>query len=130
MWILLCMTEIASTKVPEWTLGDRLTKAMRQAGLSVADMAAKLGVSRNTITNYCHDKVTVTTATIIAWSLITQVPREWLEKGEGSLRPTPPDDGGVGIQDDALAKLTAMKRSRSAAGSDSGAATHWYGNAA
>lgn len=64
-----------------WTLGDRLAKAMRTAKISSGEMAAYLGVSRNTISNYIHDGSHPTRATVIAWSMRTGVPLAWLETG-------------------------------------------------
>lgn len=39
---------------PRWTVEDRLRKAREVAGLSVNDCAARLGVHRNTVTNWEH----------------------------------------------------------------------------
>jgi transcriptional regulator with XRE-family HTH domain len=43
-------------RVPEWTLGDRLRKVRRDAGLTVVDMAAALGVSDSQLAHYETDR--------------------------------------------------------------------------
>lgn len=67
-----------STETPTWTLGDRLGKAREHAGLSRADMAARLGVSERTIRNYENETVNVSRLVALAYSAETDVPVEWL----------------------------------------------------
>ena len=67
--------------IPEWTLGDRLEKALHVAGLHVEDMAAELEVSRSTLSRWMHDKSGVRTIYLKQWSLRTGVPYEWLRYG-------------------------------------------------
>lgn len=43
---------MAKTLIPQWTLGERLAKARHHAELEQAEMAAELGVSRVTVSNY------------------------------------------------------------------------------
>jgi transcriptional regulator with XRE-family HTH domain len=68
--------------VPEWTVGDRLRKARESAGIGVAEMALRLGVSRNTITNYEHDHRAPSLRALREWSAITGVPISWLIEGD------------------------------------------------
>lgn len=98
--------------VPEWTIGDRLGKALAHAELSVAAMAAYLGVSRNTIGNYINDRTRIPRPTLMLWAMRTGVPIEWLEGDAGSTTPTPPG-GGIGIDTEAVERLAAQKRARS-----------------
>lgn len=72
---------MTTTTVPEWTLGDRLAKARNAARISVEQMAAELGVSRNTVTNYEHDKTPAKRAVVRTYAATTGVPLEWLEGG-------------------------------------------------
>lgn len=65
--------------VPEWTLGDRMSKARRQAGVSTAVMCAYLGVHRNSLNAYEHDRSTPNRAVLRLWALRCGVPLEWLE---------------------------------------------------
>jgi len=44
--------EPTSDVVPEWTVGDRIAKARRHAGLRAEDIAEILSVSRTTISNW------------------------------------------------------------------------------
>lgn len=66
---------------PIITLANRLTLAREAAGISVNDMAAKLGVDRRTITSYEKQKRRPNTAVLYAYQDICEVPIEWL-RGE------------------------------------------------
>lgn len=82
---------------PEFTQGDRLRKARETAGLSQEQLAAELGVSKNTISNYETGNVKPRHPTLLAWSMRTRVSLGWL-KGEAArpggrtptTRPVPP----------------------------------------
>lgn len=79
------MTETQTLQIPTFTLGDRLAKSRDVAGLSVQQMARELGVSRNTVSGWEHDRVPATRATLLAYASVTGVPMWWLEGTE------PPD---------------------------------------
>ncbi len=64
---------------PVITLGTRLTLARETAGISVAQMASRLGVTRHTVTRYEHDTTAVPNPVIYAYAGICDVPIEWLE---------------------------------------------------
>lgn len=81
-----------SATIPEWDLHDRLQKALRESGMSVAALAQRLGVHRNTISSSLHGRVAVDRRTILAWALATGVDAQWLETGKAPTRPGP--DGG------------------------------------
>jgi transcriptional regulator with XRE-family HTH domain len=65
--------------IPTITLGLRLRLARETAGIGVADMAAKLGITRQTIARYEHDQVPVPVPVIWAYHGITEQPLEWFE---------------------------------------------------
>lgn len=65
--------------VPEFHMGDRLAKALDVSGISVAAMAVKLGVSRQTIGNYLAGRTTPKLAILRVWSEETGVALEWLQ---------------------------------------------------
>lgn len=67
--------------IPEWTLGDRLEKALHAAGMRVEDMADELEISRSTVSRWTHDKGHVRTIYLKQWALRTGVPYEWLRSG-------------------------------------------------
>ena len=71
----------------EWTLGDRLAKARRHAGLTSSEMGDELGVTRYTVHNYETDRTTPRRATLIAWALRCGVPFEWLAHGDTAPAP-------------------------------------------
>lgn len=65
---------------PQWTLGDRLAKARRHAGLSQAELARRLGIHRNTVGWYESDRHTdsLTYRVLIAWANECGVTVAWL----------------------------------------------------
>lgn len=88
------MTEMLQAgMVPQWDLGDRMGKALRESGVSVAEMADYLQVNRNTPGRYISGRTKPTRATILAWALRTGVPAAWLELGVES--PNHGPDTGV-----------------------------------
>lgn len=79
--------------MPQWHVGDFLRKARESAGLDQAELAAALGISRATVTNYERNKVKPRRAVVMAWAMRTGVPFEWLQ-GQESPRQGGPDGGG------------------------------------
>lgn len=63
---------------PEFNLADRMRKAMRDAGISAQDMAAYLGCSRTSISNWTNGRVEPDTRTLRLWALRTGVSYDWL----------------------------------------------------
>lgn len=78
--------------IPQWTVGDRLAKALDHAGIKVQDMADYLEIGRNTVGNYIAGRTAPSRATVLAWALRTGVPAEWIMTGEIDI-PTPPTGG-------------------------------------
>jgi transcriptional regulator with XRE-family HTH domain len=70
-----------------WITGDRLRKAREAAGIRSQEMADKLRVSRNSVTNY-ERRDDVPFVVILAWSEITGVPAAWLDTGDESTLST------------------------------------------
>ncbi len=68
--------------VPEWDAADRLRKALRTSDVSVQEMAAYLGVSRNAVGNWINGRVTPSTQTMRLWAIRCGVPYEWLRDGD------------------------------------------------
>lgn len=69
-----------------WDLVDRLHKALRVSGVSNADMAAALGVHRNTVSNYLRGS-RIDRRTLVVWALTCGVPFDWLAgipQGDGN----------------------------------------------
>jgi transcriptional regulator with XRE-family HTH domain len=92
----------AEGNVPQFDMADRLRKALRQAGLSVQDMAEYLGVSRNSVGNWINGRTAPTKPALMLWAMRTGVPFEWLQTGES------PHRGGPG---EGLAEAGASSRS-------------------
>jgi transcriptional regulator with XRE-family HTH domain len=59
-----------------WSPGDVLAKLRHISGVSSQEMADILGVSRNTIGNYEHDRTSPNKATILIWAQTTGA--DWL----------------------------------------------------
>ena len=77
---------LSTTTDLAWTIGDRLHKARRVAGISVEEMATGLGVSRNTIGNWETGRSTPRRQSVIAWAQLTGAPLDWLT-GEAETSP-------------------------------------------
>jgi len=69
---------------PVWTIGERLEKARTHARIDRDEMADRLGVSERTIRNYENEAVRITRSVIIAYSVETLVPVDWLIEGATS----------------------------------------------
>jgi transcriptional regulator with XRE-family HTH domain len=83
------MTTDTAHDIPELTLGWRLRMAMERSGLDQSEWAEYLGVNRTTITRWTHDKGPVARGHLIAISLRTGVPIEWIETGTGPQTSNP-----------------------------------------
>lgn len=75
-------------------MGDRLRKAREEAGLSQAELAVRIGISRNTVGNH---EIGIgergpQRVVLLAWAAATGVPVEWLQTG------AVPSDPGSGAQ--------------------------------
>lgn len=82
-----------TTLTPVWTLGDRLRKARDFADITSADMAERLGVSRNTITNYENDHTRPSLLAVRAYSDETGVDLDWLAGDDARSRCFPDGHG-------------------------------------
>ena len=69
--------------IPTWTVADRYRKARETRGLSQAELALQAGLSRRTIGAIETGEKVPGVKESNLWQLITGVPREWLETGEG-----------------------------------------------
>lgn len=75
-------TQPTAGHVPSWTIGDRLRKAREDAGFDQRELAEKIGVSRNSVSNYEVGVVPNPRPIVLnAWSMATGVPVSWL-RGE------------------------------------------------
>ena len=99
------------TTTPTWTTGDRLRKARESASISVTEMAVLLGVTRNTVTNYEHDRTNISASAAATYSEATSAPVGWLLGLEADLRSRCNRESGVPIgvfHDSAQGELFAM----------------------
>lgn len=96
------------TRVPQWTVGDRLRKAREEAGIGVEQMAAQIGRNRNSITRYERSR-TVDVLVVRAYSAFTATSMTWLLTGTG------PDDeeGESAITPVTLRELDLISRGNS-----------------
>lgn len=92
------MTSMSSgqpSRIPQWTLADRMGKSLKTAGMSVHDMCDYLSVSRNTISAWINGRTPPSVQTVRLWALRTGVPYEWLTEGK---EPEDDPDGGSGLR--------------------------------
>lgn len=80
--------------MPEWDLADRLTKALREAKMSVNEMALHLGVHRNTVSAWVNGRTPISGPAIRAWAARTNVDYDWIVTGNPA---RPPSGGGGGL---------------------------------
>ena len=87
----------AAGRIPPLSLGWRFQMSLRQAEMSVQDMADELGASRSTLSRWMNDRGTPPKAAFVKqWALRTGVPYTWLATGEAeNPRPVDPDGGSV-----------------------------------
>lgn len=105
------MSTASSERVPEITRGWRLKIALSYAGMKAEDMAAHLGMSRQTITRWMTDQGAPPRPVYVReWARLTGVSLAWLESGTAPGAPTPSPDGQA--PPDKLAALTDAKRRR------------------
>jgi transcriptional regulator with XRE-family HTH domain len=85
------MTMTAGTAgTPTWTLGERLAKARRHAGLDDQEAFARvLGISRRTVSRYETGLARPNRRTLMAWARVCQVPLEWLDDAGTDHASTP-----------------------------------------
>lgn len=73
--------------VPVWDVGDRMRKALREAGIGVGEMAAYLGVARTTVSNWVNGRIEPSVQTLRLWALRCGVDYDWLRDGRPSSSP-------------------------------------------
>lgn len=101
-------------------MGDRLRKARVSAEIRVDEMAAHLGVSPDTVTNYEKDKTNPRRAVLLAYANQCNVPLGWIEDpdfGAEVIAAGRDERRGVAASSGALAnaKKAAQGRQRTAA---------------
>ncbi len=67
--------------VPEFDLADRMRKSLRHGGVTVAEMADYLGVSRQSVGNWIGGRIEPDIRTLRLWALRAGVPYPWLCHG-------------------------------------------------
>ncbi len=72
----------AQGTIPQWTLGDRMGKALDHAGIGMQEMADYLGVSRNSVSNWVHGRITPSRQTLLLWSMRTGVDLDWIARSQ------------------------------------------------
>lgn len=69
---------LGMTNMITWTLGERLAKARRRQKWTQTELAARLGIGRRSISRYEDDLAVPSTAVLIAWAQVCDVPYGWL----------------------------------------------------
>jgi transcriptional regulator with XRE-family HTH domain len=72
---------MAKQVVPEFAMRHRMELALEYGNISVQEMAAELGMSRTTISNWLHGRTEPRRRDLLVWSMTCGVPLEWLMTG-------------------------------------------------
>lgn len=72
---------MTDTRIPTWTLADRLRKSRSAVGLEQKDMAERLMVSRGAIAGWETGNHKPSRLALVHWAQETNVPLDWLETG-------------------------------------------------
>lgn len=73
---------MTDTTVPTWTLGDRINKARRHAGLEQGDLADACEVSRPLVSLWENDKAEPRANHVLVIAELTGVDAGWLLSGD------------------------------------------------
>lgn len=88
-----CMTtEQIQVSIPEIGLPQRCYLARDKSGMTQAQLAEAMGVTRKTVTNTEGGAKSPRRPTLAAWALATGVPMGWLETGKAP-NGNDPDEG-------------------------------------
>lgn len=82
------------SRVPEFQLKDRLRLARELKNLEQVDIAAELGISRATVSNYERGVTMPGKLVINAWAVVCDVDVEWLKTGKADSALYPSNPGG------------------------------------
>lgn len=74
--------------IPQFQLGDRMAIALRDAGHSVNEAAAYLGVNRHTVSRWLTGTTQPPLTVLRLWAIWTGTPLAWIQTG------TAPDPSG------------------------------------
>lgn len=77
---------VQTEAVPEWTLADRLRKALEHANVSGPEMAEYLEVHRNTVSNWIYGHARPPASAVKLWAMRCGVPYEWLSGQSSYIR--------------------------------------------
>lgn len=106
--------ETRGERIPSLTLGWRMRMALGE--MKAEEMAAQLGVSRQTLSRWMADKGKPPKRAYLAqWALITGVPLTWIESGIAPEEEPAPPNGPAQPVTNALADYTRKKARRSGA---------------
>ena len=95
---VLAMTSAYETgAVPEIQVRHRLRIAREFAGLEQDDLAALMGVARNTVINAEKGHRKPRKIVLNAWALACGVPVSWIENGDTNMPTSGPEGPGGGL---------------------------------
>jgi len=90
------MTDEQSGKIPTFDLADRLRKSLREADISVQEMAVFMGLSRQTIGNWINGHTTPPIHALRLWAMRCGVSFDWL-RGDVNAKPAAEVGPGDGL---------------------------------
>ena len=73
--------QAAPSSIPEFDLADRMRKGLREAGVTVQQMADYLGVVRNTVGTWINGRNQPSPQTVRLWAMRCGINHYWLVHG-------------------------------------------------
>ena len=73
--------EMRKEEVPVFSMRHRMALSLEYGEISVNEMADRLQVSRTTVSNYLHGRTQPRYPDLVVWSMVTDVPLDWLVEG-------------------------------------------------
>lgn len=67
--------------MPVWDLADRMRKALREANMTVQEMADYLDVTNSSVSRWINGKAKPSTSTLRDWAKRTGINENWLVNG-------------------------------------------------
>lgn len=80
---------MATEPFPRFQMRHRMELALEYGDVSVVEIAAAVGISRTTVSNYIHGRSNPRRSDLVVWADRCGVPFDWLVEGIEPVEPAP-----------------------------------------